>query len=205
MQQDAAALAALIGSRICHDLISPIGAICNGLEMAELTATSPAGPEMSLIQQSCDHAAARIRFFRIAFGTARDNRAIPVEDARNTLVDHYASTRIRAEWHMAHGLGRDATQIGYLSALCVEAALPQGGTIRVMAEEDHLVTIAEADHLRDSAALWAILLGGDDAHTQDIGPNHAQFALLGRICADRGLTPERRLTQGSIALRVPVV
>ena len=65
MQQTNASLATLIGSRICHDLISPIGAINNGLELLELTGGAQ-GPEMDLISNSVEHAEARIKFFRIA-------------------------------------------------------------------------------------------------------------------------------------------
>ncbi len=60
-------LAALVGSRICHDLISPIGAIGNGVELVLLDA-AVGGPEVTLIADSVSHANARIRFFRIAFG-----------------------------------------------------------------------------------------------------------------------------------------
>ncbi len=53
-------LAALIGSRICHDLISPIGAIGNGLEL--LSMAGAGGPEVALISDSVSNANARIRF-----------------------------------------------------------------------------------------------------------------------------------------------
>jgi histidine phosphotransferase ChpT len=62
-------LAALIGSRICHDLISPIGAIGNGVELLLMEASGK-GPELSLISESVAAANARIRFFRVAFGAA---------------------------------------------------------------------------------------------------------------------------------------
>lgn len=60
-------LSALIGSRICHDLISPISAIGNGVELMELSGIERT-PEIDLIAQSVENANARIRFFRIAFG-----------------------------------------------------------------------------------------------------------------------------------------
>ena len=62
-------LAALIGSRICHDLISPIGAINNGLELVAMSG-DVMSQEMELIAQSVENASARIRFFRVAFGSA---------------------------------------------------------------------------------------------------------------------------------------
>ena len=57
-------IAALVGSRICHDLISPIGAIGNGVELIGLTENT-SSPELALISESVDNANARIRFFRV--------------------------------------------------------------------------------------------------------------------------------------------
>ena len=50
----------LVGARICHDLISPIGAIGNGIELLGLTGVAP-GPEMQLISDSAAGAQARVR------------------------------------------------------------------------------------------------------------------------------------------------
>lgn len=62
-------IASLVGSRICHDLISPIGAISNGVELIGMTQGTD-GAEMSLINDSVQNANARIRFFRVAYGSA---------------------------------------------------------------------------------------------------------------------------------------
>ena len=72
MAQTELDLAALISSRICHDLISPIGAINNGLELLGMSGQSLDTPEMSLINESVQNASARIRFFRIAYGAASE-------------------------------------------------------------------------------------------------------------------------------------
>lgn len=62
-------LESLIGSRICHDLISPIGAIHNGIELLMLGQTKDVpDEEMSLIFDSCRHAENKVKFFRLAFG-----------------------------------------------------------------------------------------------------------------------------------------
>ena len=60
-------LASLIGSRICHDLISPIGAIGNGLELIGMSGAG-GGMEMDLIARSAEQTRARIAFYRLAFG-----------------------------------------------------------------------------------------------------------------------------------------
>ena len=59
--QDKPDLAALIGSRICHDLISPIGAIGNGVELMMMDGTAKT-PELALIAESVANANARIRY-----------------------------------------------------------------------------------------------------------------------------------------------
>ena len=61
-------LSALIGSRICHDLINPLGAIANGVELIALTVAEQT-PEMLLFAESVEAANARIEFFRLAYGT----------------------------------------------------------------------------------------------------------------------------------------
>lgn len=74
-------LSALIGSRICHDLISPLGAIGNGLELLQMSGASES-PEMTLIADSVTSANARIRFFRIAYGDAVQNQMIKGAELR---------------------------------------------------------------------------------------------------------------------------
>ena len=66
-------LVALVGSRLCHDLISPLGAIGNGVELLTMTATT-LSPELQLITESVAAANARIKFFRLAFGRAGEQR-----------------------------------------------------------------------------------------------------------------------------------
>lgn len=202
MHQDAASLAALIGSRICHDLISPIGAISNGLELVGMTSGARDGPEMQLIQQSCDHAAARIRFFRIAFGTAKDGRPIAISEARKTLADHYAGTRISAEWHIDRDLGRDVTQLAYLSALCLETALPQGGLIGLGLAGNTLTGTARAQTVRSNVPVWSVLNTAACQDTNVVGPPDVQFALLARLCRDTGIDARLDATEARAELRL---
>ena len=99
-------LAELIGSRICHDLISPIGAITNGLELLDMVGGTQ-GPEMDLISGSVGSAGARIRFFRVAFGSASDQPLGRTEVAE-LLKDVERAGRVRVNWNLTSG----ATQSG---------------------------------------------------------------------------------------------
>jgi len=90
-------LSHLIASRICHDLINPIGAIHNGLELMTLAQSTATGLEFGLVQASATDARARVEFFRLAFGgqktSGADGRERVVHDLRPaffgaTLSDH---------------------------------------------------------------------------------------------------------------------
>jgi histidine phosphotransferase ChpT len=88
MAQNDLDLAALVSSRICHDLLSLIGAINNGLELLNMSGASPIGPEMQLICDSVKSASARIRFFRIAFGAASDDPVVRSGSQRGYIDPH---------------------------------------------------------------------------------------------------------------------
>jgi histidine phosphotransferase ChpT len=189
MHHDQTSLAALIGSRICHDLINPIGAISNGLELVALSSPDPNGPEMTLIQQSCDNATARIRFLRIAFGSAGDHRPIATAEARKTLIAHYDGTRITPEWHCAADLPRSAVQLAYLLVLCVETALPQGGTVLVSDGASGIKVTATGPGIARHPVLWDLLDTPTGAIKGELRPAHVQFGLLSALCHAAGGRP----------------
>lgn len=71
-------LGALIAQRLCHDLVNPLGAIGNGLELLTMTQTET--PEMALMRSSLDQALGRIRLYRLAFGLSSDGGRLPGAD-----------------------------------------------------------------------------------------------------------------------------
>jgi len=197
MSDETQRLAALVGSRICHDLISPVGAIQNGVEL--LAMEGRAGPEMALIEDSVKNASARIRFMRVAFGLANDGQPISRSEISGTLADMSRAGRVRYDWTLdADCLRADAQQV-FLSMMCLEAAMPRGGTIVARALEGGWAVTGPADADRPSAAMWALLAGEPG---EEPLPAHVQFAILPMVIASH----ERRLSvtpgEGSVTLRI---
>ncbi|HMR60143.1 MAG TPA: histidine phosphotransferase, partial [Amaricoccus sp.] len=60
-------LSALVSARLCHDLISPMGAIRNGMELLQMAPGEAQSPEHALIADSLETALAKLRYFRLAF------------------------------------------------------------------------------------------------------------------------------------------
>lgn len=167
-------LAALIGSRICHDLISPIGAINNGLELLNMAGV-PSGPEIGLIGESVGNASARIRFFRVAFGAAGDQMVGPAE-VQSILRDLYGRGRTSVDWKVDYPVLRIEVRLAFLGILCAETAMAFGGTITVSEHNRGWRLRGEADRILPDGALWD-LLDQTDPPAQ-LQPSHVQFALM---------------------------
>ena len=169
-------LSALLGSRICHDLISPIGAISNGVELLMMDGKS-SSPELSLIVDSVANATARIRFFRVAFGApgASEHRIARAEVV-NILGDLTRGARLSMDWQSPTDLSRREVKLAFLAILCLESAMPHGGTLLIERGESRWTLRGDAARLRIDPDLWE-LLSNPSAHV-DIGPAQVHFALL---------------------------
>jgi histidine phosphotransferase ChpT len=167
-------LAALIGSRICHDLISPIGAINNGLELLGMSGDM-GGPELELISDSVGNANARIRFFRVAYGTAGDQQLGRAEVV-SILEDMSKGARLRYQWSPLEPCGRREVRLAFLALQCIETALPYGGTVKVFCADNKWTVIGEATKLNVDDDLWARISGGQSSAT--VTPALVQFAML---------------------------
>ena len=188
-------LPALIGSRICHDLISPIGAINNCLELLNMAGTGAApGPELELIGQSVESASARIRFFRIAFGAAGE-QTMGQGEVTSILRDLYAGSRVEIDWQITTPQSRNCVRMAFLALLCMETALHHGGRITVAEEAGHWRLQAEADKIAVEAELGALLSQPDQ--DKPLQQAQVQFALLPILAQAQGkeITLDRSETE----------
>lgn len=151
-------LCALMGSRLCHDLISPLGAIANGMELLEMTFETPT-PEMELIKQSVDNVNARIKLFRIAFGQAGSEQQIGRAEVAGILAGFFAPTRVEVAWHPTEDVPRTQAKAALLAVLSAENALPLGGTIDVSRQDGIWTVTGSGTRLKIEGDGWAHLSG----------------------------------------------
>lgn len=125
-------------SRLCHDLISPITAVNNGME---LLADSPADiidEIKSLLSNSAGEASRRLQFYRIAFGLGgRDSAPIGLEESGRLAQGLVDGGKIELDWPSGPGLpdiGKPGTKV-LLNALMIAIdALPRGGKVKIGVE-----------------------------------------------------------------------
>ena len=128
-------LVSLFCSRICHDLISPVGAVSNGLELiAEDDPALAQRPEFRLAAQSAARAADAIAFFRLAFGGAAGG---PVEIGSLAAITarHLGGERLTVSGPSSRGqLSRNSARLAMMLALTGAGALPRGGRLSLSVE-----------------------------------------------------------------------
>lgn len=131
-------LAALLCSRLCHDMLSPVGAFANGLELLA-TETDPSMRQncVELLEQSASTSINKLKFFRLAFGAAGGfGDRVPVEEVKE-LIDAIATDkgRIDVEWALPDpNLAKPAAKVLLNFAQMAADALVRGGTLTVGAE-----------------------------------------------------------------------
>jgi histidine phosphotransferase ChpT len=181
-------LAALLCSRVCHDLISPVGAIVNGLEVLEENKDEETKTfALDLIKKSAGQASAKLQFCRLAFGAAGSAGAqIELGDAEKAARGMIEDGKITIVWNLQRELVPKNRAKLLLNMLVVAVgAVPRGGTLTVDAVGTGYRVTATGLNARLPATA-AELLGGTPAHTVDA---HAiQPFYTGLLARDCGLT-----------------
>lgn len=127
-------LAALLCSRVCHDLISPVGAIVNGLEVLDDN-PKPDDREfaLDLIRKSAKNASARLQFCRLAFGAAGSAGAqIDLGDAHTMALGQFEDGKTKIVWNLPRLLlPKNRVKLLLNMLLVAQHTIPRGGTLDV--------------------------------------------------------------------------
>lgn len=171
MTDDRVDFASMMASRLCHDLLSPVGAFANGLELL----ADEKDPEMrarcfELLEQSARTSAAKLKFFRLAFGSAGGfGEAVPPGEAKSAIEGIMAERPITLNWMIGdEALPKPAVKIILNLSLILVDALVRGGTLDIGCERqaDGAIEIAlhaEADRIFIDADVERILTEGEAA------------------------------------------
>jgi histidine phosphotransferase ChpT len=131
--------AALLVSRVCHDLVSPVGAVVNGLEVLEEERDAAMRADaLKLVTSSAALAAARLQFARIAFGAAGSAGAeLDLNEVGRNVCGLLEGSKTEMSWEAAPvNWPKDWAKLLMNSALLAADCLPRGGRVRVTTTTD---------------------------------------------------------------------
>ena len=179
-------LALLLSSRICHDLISPVGAVNNGLELLAEDEDDPTmrAEALDLIRASATQASSKIQFMRVAFGAAGAMaEKIRLDQPRELALSLCASNGVRLDWTLNEvTLDKDVVRLLLNFILIGFEALPRGGVLRVGVRKEgatNLMISAEGSKARLSAEAVEVLRNGADLN--ELEPRQSNLYLAHRI------------------------
>jgi histidine phosphotransferase ChpT len=164
-------LAALLCSRVCHDVISPVGAIANGLELIDDPEMDADTKETALemVRSSARTASAKLKFCRIAFGAAGSAGAmIDMGEAGETAKAFVGDEKVKLDWQ-APRENRPKQQVKLVlnMMLMAMAAIPRGGTVTVSVDGDAFTVRAAGDRAKVPEPVAQVIDGTIDLATLD--------------------------------------
>lgn len=199
-------LAALLCSKVCHDVISPVGAIVNGLEMLE----DEKDPEMrnfalDLVKRSATSASARLQFCRLAYGAAGSAGAeIDTGDAEKVARGLIEDDKTKIVWNGPRIL-LAKNKVKLLLNLCqiAASAIPRGGvveaTIAGQGADATLAVRASGGYFRLSQNIPGMLAGRPESGAVDAHGIQSYYA--GLVARHSGMEVEVAKEEGAVTLK----
>jgi histidine phosphotransferase ChpT len=184
-------LAALLCSRVCHDLISPVGAIVNGLEVMEEDKDEETQTfALDLIKKSAQQASAKLQFCRLAFGASGSSGAqVDLGDAEKVARGLLAADdKIKLVWNLPRELTpKNRAKLLLNMLLIAIGTIPRGGTLTVDAVDDGkgFCITATGLNARVTEATTELLAGSPE---RAVDAHAIQPVYTGILARDCGLT-----------------
>ncbi len=193
-------LATSISSRICHDLVSPVGAIVNGVDLVRDMGAGEHAEAIGMIGQSAERASALLQLYRIAFGAAEaDSQSVP----RGLLVEHcavlFAPPRIVLEWDGRAGpaLPRPEAQLLTLLLLCARSILGIRGSVLLRTEARSVLPLTLAIMTESFSSTVDLLdLLAENSTGGQVSPRAVEFVLARQAARDLNVRLEVEKANG---------
>jgi histidine phosphotransferase ChpT len=180
-------IAALLCSRLCHDLISPVGAIINGLEVMEEDKDEETKTfALDLIKKSATQASAKLQFCRLAFGAAGSAGAqIELGDAEKVARGLLEDGKTTLVWNLPRALvAKNRAKLLLNMLLVASGTIPRGGTLTAEPMSEGYQVSARGLNARLGPAT-ADLLAGSPA--EPVNAHAVQPVYTGILARDCGL------------------
>jgi histidine phosphotransferase ChpT len=175
-------LSALLCSRVCHDIISPVGAIANGLELmddpdvdADMKSTA-----LDMVRSSAKTATSKLKFCRIAFGASGSAGAhIDLGEAGEIAKAFVGDEKIKLDWQ-APRENRPKAEVKLVlnMMMLAMAGIPRGGLVTVTVEGRDFVVTAQGERAKVPQAMADVLTGVADLDTLDARMVQPYYAKL---------------------------
>jgi histidine phosphotransferase ChpT len=197
--------AALLVSRVCHDLVSPVGAVVNGLEVLEDERDAAMRADaLKLVASSASQAAARLQFARLAFGAGGSVGAhLDLSQVGRVVQGLVDGGKISVDWRAAPlNWPKDWAKLLMNATLLASDCLPRGGRITVETSTDPAAPSfrvqAQGQNARLSADIERVVRG---EHLAELDGRSIQAFLSYRLADSLRTSLNLRVAEGEVEIR----
>jgi histidine phosphotransferase ChpT len=199
----------LLNARLCHELVSPVGAINNGVELLGEEDPDFVRDAIQLIGQSARKASQRLQFYRFAYGTNVGGSASGMPaNGRELSAGLFEETKVRCDWLAgAATLPSDWQRLACNMLVLAGEALPRGGSVAVRpvrAGVSGIEVVAEGENVNITPEMRAALEPG--APVDELTSRTIQAYFAARLAAQLGAMlalveaePQRALFRAAVA------
>lgn len=183
---DAISLSALIASRLCHDLINPVGALSSGLEVLEDDSMDEGMKEaaVDLIKNGGNKSVSLLKYARLAYGASGGRGVeLPMEEAEILMKELFEWSKADLVWSIPpqHALKEKVKTVMILAHFAADF-IPRGGTVTVTQESNDFIIEAEGRRAMLQDDLVTALAG----HHNEIKPKFAPAYVAGILARELG-------------------
>lgn len=152
----------LLISKICHDLVSPVGAVNNGIEFMADMGAEGFSDGIGLIEHSARQASVRLQLFRMAYGAGGSDAKVTGKMIYETFQAYIASEKTSLDWDLMNAMPEQDLPAGFLKTLLnmmvfAHESLPRGGTVAVTIKDGAMAVTGTGDMIKprdDSVAAF---------------------------------------------------
>lgn len=198
---DPVSLSALLASRLCHDLINPVGALGSGLEVLDDSAMDQGMRDaaLDLIRSGGEKSIALLKYARLAYGAAGGVGAqLPLEEAEHILRDLYRWSKATLVWKLAPGhVDKEKAKAILILAHAAADCVPRGGEVTVSGESGDFTVEAVGPRVLLQDDFISALAGVTD----DVKPKFAPAYVAGLMARETGGEITAVLTDEKVVMR----
>ncbi len=191
----------LLSSHLCHEVVNPLGAVNNGIELLADVGDDMRDEAIGLIESSAQRATVRLQFYRMAYGQAGISALSELRQVRELVDKLLAEGRLSLEWPDAERnppLGEGWGRMLLNMAVAAAETVPRGGVLTIGLTDDAggttLYAEARGDHARIEEATRVIYDG--EVKVDDLTPRNVHSYFTSRLAGSLGGRFEVRETQG---------
>lgn len=192
-------LTALVASRICHDMVEPMSAIIQGLEMIKGADGKTDPDALSLLDHGVGKAWAKLEFFRFAMAGAVAEGDSTIDEGKDVAHKLYSVLKPELKWSVpAVQMPRPAVRVIVNLLLIANECLPRGGTVEITGKAGEIIITASGPRakLREPTA---VALKGD-AGDEHLSGHTIQPTLTGLLARQGGVELSARESEEKIEL-----